>query len=348
MAVNYEIDYNDKRFTDVENDKKAELNEVDTTYGNMISNSDKFYQEQIDATKDYENKQLKNQQDQTDFAIEKIEQQMDQAHKDYIKEQSGAYVDWQKQSNQYGVNAEKVAAAGIAGSGYSESSQVSMYNTYQNRVTAARESYNQAVLNYNNAINDAILQNSVLLAEIAYNSLQKQLELSLQGFQYKNSLIIEKTNAKREISTNYWNRYQDVLGQINAEHQLDERVRQHDESLAEEKRQADLANERALKEIAIAQAGQKLDEEKFAYEKSQDAKAASYTSSKSSGSSKSSSGSKSSNTTSATAYLNSLIASGASKDKVANEIAIALREGAITKAEAQKLRNTFTPRGHQY
>ena len=34
-----------------------------------------------------------------------------------------------------------------------ESSKVSMYNTYQNRVATARDSYNRAVLNYNNWFN---------------------------------------------------------------------------------------------------------------------------------------------------------------------------------------------------
>lgn len=227
---NYSVNYDDKRFTEVEADKKAALNEVDVTYGNMISNSDKYYQSQIDATKDWADKQTQIQQDNTDFAIEQIEQQKQQAQKDYTKEQSGAYVDWQKQSNQYGANAEQMAAQGMAGTGYSESAQVSMYNTYQNRVATARESYNQAVLNYNNAIKDARLQNNAALAEIAYNALQKQLELSLEGFQYKNQLLIEQSNKKLEVDNTYYQRYQDVLNQINTENALAEEVRQYNQN----------------------------------------------------------------------------------------------------------------------
>jgi hypothetical protein len=146
-------------------------------------------------------------------------------------------VDWQKQSNQYGANAEQMAAQGLAGSRYSESSQVSMYNTYQNRVTAARESYQQAVLNYNNAITEARLQNNSLLAEIAYNAFQQQLELSLQGLQYKNQLILDKTAKKLEVDQMYHNRYQDVLAQINYENSMAEQIRQFNEQLAEEQRQ---------------------------------------------------------------------------------------------------------------
>lgn len=246
MATNYDIDYNDSRFKDVEADKKAALNEVDVTYGNMISQSDKYYEDQIKASQNWADKQSQLQQEKTDFAIEKIEQQKDQAKKDYTKEQSGAYVDWQKQSNQYGANAEQMASAGLAGSGFSESSQVSMYNTYQNRVTAARESYNQAVLNFNNSINEARLQNNSILAEIAYEALQKQLELSLQGFQYKNTLILDKANKKTQLESEYYGRYQDVLKQINTENALAEEVRQYNEKMAfqkaqfeEEKRQFD-------------------------------------------------------------------------------------------------------------
>ena len=227
---NYDINYDDKRLTSVEADKKAALNEVDVTYGNMISNSDKYYQEQIDASKEWADKQSQLQQEQTDFAIEQIEQQKEQAQKDYTKEQSGAYVDWQKQSNQYGANAEQMAAQGMTGSGYSESSQVSMYNTYQNRYTAARESYTKAVLNYDNAIKDARLQNNSALAEIAYQALQQQLELSLQGFQYKNQLLIEQSNKKLEVSEIYHGRYQDVLDQINKENALAEEVRQFEQN----------------------------------------------------------------------------------------------------------------------
>lgn len=234
---NYDINYNDKRFTEVEADKKAALSEVEKTYGGMINNSDKFYQAQIDAANKYADKQTQIQNEQTEFAIEQIEQQKAQAQKDYTKEQSGAYVDWQKQSNQYGVNAEQQAAQGMQNTGYSESSQVAMFNQYQNRVATARETYSRAVLNYDNAIKDARLQNNAALAEIAYNALQKELELSLEGFQYKNNLIIEKANKKLEVDNVYHQRYQDVLNQINTENALAEDVRQYEKSFAEDQRQ---------------------------------------------------------------------------------------------------------------
>ena len=244
----YEINYNDDRFQGVETERKQALTENEQLYSGMANESQQYYQAQIDASKEWATTQQQNQQAQTDFAIEQIEQQKEQAQKDYTKEQSGAYVDWQKQTNQYGVNAEQMAAQGLTNTGYSESSQVSMYNTYQNRVASARESYQKAILNYDNAIKDARLQNNSVLAEIAYQSLQTQLELSLQGFQYKNQLLLEKANQKTQIQARFDTRYQAVLDQMNKENALQEELRQFNASY--ELQQAQL---RQQKEIADAQ-----------------------------------------------------------------------------------------------
>lgn len=243
VTPNYDINYNDPRFGKVESAKGQALTELEQTYAGMIGQSDQFYNAQIQATQDWAAKQQQLQQDRTDFAIEQINQQKEQANKDYLKEQSGAYVDWQKQSNKYGTNAEQMASAGLTGTGFAESSQVSMYNTYQNRVAAARESYNQAVLNYNNAIKDAMLQNNEALAQIAYESLQKSLELSLAGFQYKNQLILEQSNKKIELDNMYYNRYQDVLQQINHENAIKEDIRQYNETQKWQTEQAELGRE---------------------------------------------------------------------------------------------------------
>lgn len=245
--ANYSVNYDDKRFTDVNNAKNAAISSTNDMYNNMINTSDEYYNKQIQAAQDYTNTQKELQQANTDFAIEQINQQKDQAKKDYLKEQKGAYVDWQQQSNQYGANAEQLASQGLLGTGYSESSQVSMYNTYQNRLSSAREVYNKAVLNYDNGIKEAQLQNNAKLAEIAYQGLQTELELGLQGFQYKNELLEKQLSATQSLESEYYQRWKDVQSQINTENALNENARQYDEDmkykqaqLAEQKRQADL------------------------------------------------------------------------------------------------------------
>lgn len=244
MANNYDINYEDERFTQVKNAEQTALSDLEKTYGGMIEKADQYYEDQITASKEWADKQSQLQQEQTDFTIEQIEQQKAQAQKDYLKEQSGAYVDWRKQSNQYGTEAEKMASAGLDRTGFSESSQVSMYNAYQNRVAVARDAVSRAMLNYENGIKDARLQNNAALAEIHFKALQEQLRLSLEGFQYENQLILEQASKKTEIQNVYYNRWQDVLAQVNHENAFAEQIRQHNASLAlqqaqfeEEKRQ---------------------------------------------------------------------------------------------------------------
>lgn len=214
---NETVDYNDKRLTDVKAEQTQKESEINQTYDNMINNSNKFYQDQIDASKEWAQKQGELQQANTDLAIEQINQQKEQTQKDYTKEQKASYTDYQKQVNDYGVNAEKMAAAGLNNTGYSETSKVSMYNTYQSRVATARDGLNKAILQYNNSIKEAQLANNSKLAEIYSNALQQQLELSLKGFQYKNSLIEAKINQINTNNTRYDNKYQNVLAQINQE-----------------------------------------------------------------------------------------------------------------------------------
>ena len=248
MAVNY----NDSRFQDVENEKNQAIQNTENTYNEMINGSDSYYQQQIDASKEYADKQTELQQAQTDFAIEKTEQAKDKAHKDYIKEQKGAYGDYQDAINPYGVNAEKMAEQGLHKSGYSKSVAINAYNTYQNRYMAARDSYNQAILNYDNAIKEAQLANNAALAQIAYQALQQQLELSLQGFQYKNTLVLQKLDAVNQEKDRYYQRYQDVLAQINTENALAEQIRQYNASLAFQKQQAAQEQANWEKEYALA------------------------------------------------------------------------------------------------
>lgn len=225
MADKYSVNYDDERFQAVENEKTEKLTQTENMYNNMLANSDKYYQDQINASKEWSNKQQELQQEKTDFAIEQINQQKEQAQKDYIKEQKGAYSDWQKQSNKYGANAEALASSGLSNSGYAQSSQVSMWNTYQNRKMTATENLNKAILNYDNNIKEAQLANNSTLAELAYTALQNELELALQGFQAKNQLLLQKEAQLQSINDNYYNRYQNVLAQINAEI---ERQREYD------------------------------------------------------------------------------------------------------------------------
>lgn len=155
---------------------------------------------------------IDSQNEQTDFSIQQIEQQKAQASKDYVKEQSGAYADWQKQSNPYGANAEAMASNGMQNSGYSETSQVSMYNQYQARVTAAREAYQKIIIDYDNQMTAARMQNNATIAQIAYEGLQKRLEVMMQFTMQGTELLTTLANQKASIKQNYMSVYNDIKG----------------------------------------------------------------------------------------------------------------------------------------
>lgn len=218
------VDLNNQKLQEYENEKNSLINQAQTNYNNTSKGAEQKYNELINATKDYGKTQGDIVQQQTNQTIAEINQNKDKAEKDYIKEQKAGYTDYAKQTNAYGTNAEVQASAGLQGSGYSESSKISAYNTYQNRYMTARESYNQAVLNYNNQIAQAQIQNSALLAEIAFNSLQSQLQLSLEGFQYQNDLLNNLLSQKMNISSTYNSLWQSQYNTLLNEAQFNEQM----------------------------------------------------------------------------------------------------------------------------
>ena len=242
---------NDYRLTNVTTEKTNALNNLNNTYNNMVNNSQKYYDDLINNSKDWTNKQQAIQQANTNWAVDKIEQSKEQAEKDYIKEQKGAYTDYQKAIDEYGVNAEQRASTGMNNSGYTETAQMMAFNSYQNRYASAREDYNKAILNYDNSIKDAMLQNSSSLAQIAYEGLQSQLELALQGFQYKNELLQNQISSQMQMESLYETKYNNVLNQINEENRLAEERRQFNAQLAENRRQFNASQAAKEKEESI-------------------------------------------------------------------------------------------------
>lgn len=267
------INYEDERFTELEADKQEALDQSNSTYDTLINDSKTYYDNLIEQSKEWADKQAEIQNERTDFTIDTINQQKDKAEKDYTREQKGAYQDYMKQSNAYGSNMQAAGQSGLGGSGWSQTIQSGFYNTYQNRYAQARESYNTIVMNYDNNIKEAQLQNSSALATIYANAQAEQLELALQSFTVIKDLSLAKQNAYMTLDAEYNDRWRQVESQINTENALEEQIRQYNESLAEEirqyneslaeqKRQADLDYQ--YKQQALA-----LQREQFNWEKSQ-------------------------------------------------------------------------------
>lgn len=250
MANNI-INYDDQRLTAVEQEGAQRKQEVINSYDQMINDRDTYTKQQQQNVDTWAQQQTELQQAKTAQAINRIEQSKEQGEKDYQREQKGAYTDYMKQSNQYGANAEMMARQGLNNSGYSESSQVSMWNTYQQRIASARESFNKASLEWDNMIKEAELSSNETLANIAQQKLDKSLEIALQGFEYKNNLILQRENKIDDLTNQYNQQYQNVLAQINREHEYEQQQKQ----IAEEQRRWELENkqeqERFDKELEL-------------------------------------------------------------------------------------------------
>ena len=151
---------------------------------------------------------------QTQYTIDEIERQKAETQKGYEKEQKAAYVDYQKQINPYGATAESMAAAGLDNSGYAESSKVAMYNQYQNRVGVAREALTTAIAEYNSSIAAAKVQNSVAMAQLAYDTLLKKMEYTTSHLLKRTELLNQLVEGKTSIVQRGNDRWLDVLDEI--------------------------------------------------------------------------------------------------------------------------------------
>ena len=213
----YAVNYDDERFTSVKEEEADLLGKAQESYGERAAGVDKVYESLKESTQKWADTQTDLQNQQTNQIITELEQQKGYAQKDYEKEQAGAYVDWRKQSNQYGSEAEKMAASGLANTGYSESSQVSMYNAYQNRVAVARESFQRTCDNFANQIANAKIQNNAALAEIALTAMEKAAEYDLQAFLHKDQLLSELFDREMQIRQFSSDKWYKALDQVNLE-----------------------------------------------------------------------------------------------------------------------------------
>lgn len=246
----YNVNYDDERFKKVENEKQSELDKYNQTYDNLINERNNFTNQQQQLVDQWENTQKDIANQNLQYQKDLIEQQRNKAEKEYQNEAKASYIDYQKEVDKYGVSRENVTANGLSNSGYSESSKVDMYNTYQNRLATARKNLEDAGIEFDNAIREAQMSNNETLAQNALTALQNKLNIALEGFNYKTEQENNKLNWNNTINNNYYNRYKDVESQINYENETAEKIRQYNENMAYQKKQQELEQQRWEQEMA--------------------------------------------------------------------------------------------------
>lgn len=175
----------------------SSASQADAVYAGVAQDAQRLYAQEKAAVDSYAEEQKKLQQEAADLTLQQMEQQKAEAAEDYKKEQSAAYVDYQRQTAKHGVQAEQMASMGMAGTGYHETARMAAYNAYQGRVAVARESYTKLVADYNTAMAEAKLQNSSALAEIAYTALQSGLQLMRQDLETQQNIALARLDVQQ-------------------------------------------------------------------------------------------------------------------------------------------------------
>lgn len=170
----------------------------------------------------------------TEVTVQGLQNQIGESEESMKKEQSAAYADFQKQINPFGANAESIAAAGLSGTGYSESSKVAMYNQYQNRVATAREVHNKNVVAFNQAIAEARAQNNLANAQIAFDAFTKRSEIMIEGLLTKNSLLDALADRKRTIENDHITNYNTVYNRLQEDERMKFEIDKYKDSVAKE------------------------------------------------------------------------------------------------------------------
>lgn len=244
--------YDDERFKQVEEEKQQQLNNINQTYNDLLQERNNLTNQQNELINQWQTTQNENLDKRLAYQQDLINQQKQDAEKAYQKEAKSAYTDYRKENDQYGVSREQQVASGLGNTGYSESSRVNMYNTYQNRLSNAKQSMDTAYREFDNAIREAQLQNDVTKAENALTALQQKLNISLEAFNYKSTTQGDLLTRQQNINDSYYNRYQNVLNQINYEKQQEEAIRQYNENMAYQRERAAVADAQWQKEYDLS------------------------------------------------------------------------------------------------
>ena len=242
----------DPRYLEIEKEKIAEQTNINNTYTGLQDERANLDNQQKDLINNWTNTQQQATEQQSQFLQDTINQQKGLAEKDYQKEAKASNTDYMRQTNAYGVGAETRAAQGLIGSGYEESSNVRMYNAYQNRVATARDGYNRAVMNYDNNIKEALMTKNIKMAEIAYMQLEKQMNLAIDSFAYRDQATREQMNMNMQVGDKYYNRTNDVYNKIMQEQQIAEDARRYNQQFTYQQQQDALAQSNWLKEYNLA------------------------------------------------------------------------------------------------
>lgn len=250
----------DERLSAINEQKQDAINQSNSVYDDLLTDNENLYNQQKDYADQYEQTQNEALDKQLAFQQEQIEKQKQEAQQIKETEAKKAKNDYTSFINPYGYQAEQMASQGLANSGVSETAKLGGWNTYQNRLATANKAMQDAFTEYDNAINEARLNNDVQKAQNALTKLQMQLEYAQNYYSNKSTISQNQLSNNQTLDSDYYNRYQTEYNNIQAEKEREEAIRQFNEQLALQQQQFEyqktqdaLAQQNWEKEYALAQ-----------------------------------------------------------------------------------------------
>lgn len=134
---------------------------------------------------------LKQQNDivnkQTQMQVDSLERQKADIDKETTQQNKALYQDYRKASNPFGVQAENLASQGLANSGYAETTQSRLYNTYQNNITATLNNARELKSNVDFQIQQARQTGDITIAQNALELYKQKMQLLSEEYDLRNN-----------------------------------------------------------------------------------------------------------------------------------------------------------------
>lgn len=187
-------------------EKQNALNTYEQNYQTQMNDYNDLMQQQEQNINTWANTQRDLQEQQKEYNLGLIEQGKQKAEKQTNTEIGNAYIDYQKAMNRYSGTEETLASQGLSGTGFADNQRIAMNITYQNRVSSAKTALQQANVDFNNQMQQALLNNQSALAELALSEMTQRYQLALQGFEYRTNMQNNRLNYIQDINDTYFSK----------------------------------------------------------------------------------------------------------------------------------------------
>lgn len=151
---------------------------------------------------------------QTDLNVAELQRNKEQIDKDTNKTNKALYAEYRKATNPYGAYAENLASRGLGNSGYAETTQTNLYNTYQNNITDTLNNARTLKSDFDFQISKARETGDITLAQNALEIYNQKMQLLTQEYEMKNNRRQFLYQQDRDrVADNQWQQQYDYQRQ---------------------------------------------------------------------------------------------------------------------------------------